>query len=180
MFHFSMMYKYCVCITFVPEVATWACSWHGIKIQSQTNWLYQFNLNRLPLPPGSFSTLWNADERFKETYFTEKAVSRYRTAVRFKASALSLALDPTFGIHSHKTLDTVQPCHLLKPNWKPSSSHSISILTNISTQFLLQSMCACVCVCVCVRVCSAFLLLLLLFILLLLLFLNNTLCKLFW
>ena len=22
----------------------------------------------------------------------------------------------TFGIHSHKTLDTVQPCHLLKPN----------------------------------------------------------------
>ena len=32
------------------------------------------------------------------------------------ASALSLALDPTFGIHSHKTLDTVQPCHLLKPN----------------------------------------------------------------
>ena len=40
--------------------------------------------------------------------------------------------------------DTVQPCHLLKPNWKPSSSHSISILTNISTQFLLQSMCVCV------------------------------------
>ena len=25
-------------------------------------------------------------------------------------------LDPTFGIHSHKTLDTIQPCHLLKPN----------------------------------------------------------------
>ena len=25
-------------------------------------------------------------------------------------------LDPTFGIHSHKTLDTAQPCHLLKPN----------------------------------------------------------------
>ena len=42
------------------------------------------------------------------------------------------------------------PCHLLKSNWKPSSSHSISILTNISTQFLLQSMCVCVCVCVCV------------------------------
>ena len=84
------------------------------------------------------------------------------TNARLMASALSLALDPTFGIHSHKTLDTVQPCHLLKPNWKPSSSHSISILTNISTQFLLQSVYACVCVCV--RVCSAFLLLLLLFI----------------
>ena len=26
------------------------------------------------------------------------------------------ALDPTFGIRSHKTLDTAQPCHLLKPN----------------------------------------------------------------
>ena len=33
-----------------------------------------------------------------------------------QAFALSLALDPTFGIHSHKTLDTAQPCHLLKPN----------------------------------------------------------------
>ena len=25
-------------------------------------------------------------------------------------------LDPTFGIHSHKTLDIAQPCHILKPN----------------------------------------------------------------
>ena len=33
-----------------------------------------------------------------------------------QAFALFLALDPTFGIHSHKTLDTAQPCHLLKPN----------------------------------------------------------------
>ena len=31
-------------------------------------------------------------------------------------SGPSLALDPTFGNHSHKTLDTAQPCHLLKPN----------------------------------------------------------------
>ena len=38
------------------------------------------------------------------------------TNARLMASALSLALDPTFGIHSHKTLDTAQPCHLLKPN----------------------------------------------------------------
>ena len=37
----------------------------------------------------------------------------------------------------------------LVPNWKPSSSHSISILTNIGTKFLLQSVCVCVCVCVC-------------------------------
>ena len=35
---------------------------------------------------------------------------------RLMAFAPSLALDPPFGIHSHKTLDTVQSCHLLKPN----------------------------------------------------------------
>ena len=68
------------------------------------------------------------------------------TNAKLVAFAPSLALDPTFGFHSHKTLDTTQPCHLLKPNLKPSSSHSISILTNISTQFLLQSVCVCVCV----------------------------------
>ena len=84
------------------------------------------------------------------------------TNARLMASAPSLALDPTFAVHSHKTLGTAQPCHILKPNWKPSSSHSISILTNISTQFLLQSVYVCasarartrarVCVCVCVFV----------------------------
>ena len=78
------------------------------------------------------------------------------TNARLMAFAPSLALDPTFGIHSqsHKTLDTAQPCHLLKTNWKRFSSHSISILTNISTQFLLQSVCVCVCVCVCTCVCA--------------------------
>ena len=91
------------------------------------------------------------------------------TDARVMAFVLSLALDPTFGIHSHKTLDTAQLCHLLKPNWKPSSSHNISAPTVINTQFLLQSLCACACVCVCVcvrvRVCV---------------FPDNTLCKLFW
>ena len=38
------------------------------------------------------------------------------TNASLMAFAPSLALDPTFGIHSHKTLDTAQPCHLLKPN----------------------------------------------------------------
>ena len=62
---------------------------------------------------------------------------------------------------------------------------------NISTQFLLQSVCVCVCVCVhayarahvcvcvCAHVCSAFLLLLLIFCFIFFV-LNNTLCKLFW
>ena len=80
------------------------------------------------------------------------------------------ALDPTFGIHSHKTLDTAQPRHLLKPNWKPSSSHSTYILTNINTQFLLQSVYVCVCVCARAYV--------------FVVFFNkkiyNTLCRLFW
>ena len=87
------------------------------------------------------------------------------TDSRLVAFAPSLALDPTSGIHSHKTLDTAQPCHLLKSNWKPSSSHRISAPTNINTQLLPQSLCvrACVRVCVracvrvCVCVCSAFL-----------------------
>ena len=38
------------------------------------------------------------------------------TNARVMAFSPSLALDLTFGIHSHKTLDTAQPCHLLKPN----------------------------------------------------------------
>ena len=93
------------------------------------------------------------------------------TNARLMAFAPSLALDPTFGIHSHKTSDTAQLCHLLKPNWKPSSSHSIFAPTNISIQFLLEYacmmydtdqchthlnslwfLCLCVCICVCVVV----------------------------
>ena len=73
-----------------------------------------------------------------------------KTNARLMAFALSFAVDPTFGIHSHKTLDAAQPCHLLMPNWKPSSSHSISAPTNINIQFLL----VCVCVCACVHVCA--------------------------
>ena len=78
------------------------------------------------------------------------------TNARLMAFAPSLTLDPTFGIHSRKTLDTAQPCHLLnlKPNWKPSSSHSIYAPTNINTQFLLQSVCVCVCVCVHMSMCA--------------------------
>ena len=38
------------------------------------------------------------------------------TKARLMVFAPSLALDPTFGIHSHKTLDAAQPCRLLKPN----------------------------------------------------------------
>ena len=38
------------------------------------------------------------------------------TNARLMVFTLSLPLDPTFGIHSHQTLDTAQPCHLLKPN----------------------------------------------------------------
>ena len=34
------------------------------------------------------------------------------------AVVLSLALDPTFGIQSHKNLDTTQPCHFFKAKLK--------------------------------------------------------------
>ena len=46
------------------------------------------------------------------------------------------------------TLDIAQPCHLLKPNWKLPSSHNVPAPANISTQFLLQSVCVRACVCV--------------------------------
>ena len=68
-------------------------------------------------------------------------------------SGVLLLWTPHLGIHYHKTLDTAQPFHLLKPNWKPSSSHSIFIPTNIGTQFLLLSLYICVCVCACMRAC---------------------------
>ena len=75
------------------------------------------------------------------------------TDSRLVAFALFLALDSAFGIHSHKTSETAQPCHLLKSNWKPSSSHRISAPTNINTQLLPQSLCVRACVRVCVRAC---------------------------
>ena len=46
--------------------------------------------------------------------------------------------DLTFGIHSNRSLDTAQPCHLLKPNWKPSASYSTSAPTNINTSFCCE------------------------------------------
>ena len=76
------------------------------------------------------------------------------TNTRLMAFTSSLALDPTFGIYSHKTLDTAQLCHLLKPNWKPPSSHSIFAPSNISTQFLLQSLCVRVHACMRARECT--------------------------
>ena len=75
------------------------------------------------------------------------------TNARLIAFAPSLALDPTFGIHSHKILDTAQPCHLLKTNWKPSSSPSISILIPVPSFCYNHCVCVCVCVCACMHAC---------------------------
>ena len=74
-----------------------------------TDCVTQFYLNRLPLPPGSFSTLWNASERFRDTYFTKKAVSRYTTAVRFKVSKVFLSFLP-LGARKRSYIRT---CHSL-------------------------------------------------------------------
>ena len=58
-----------------------------------------------------------------------------------------------FGPHIWNSLpQDLRHCSTLssfKAKLKPASSHSISILTKISTQFLLQSVCVCMCVCVC-------------------------------
>ena len=44
-------------------------------------------------------------------------------------------------IHGFRTFSCFGPCDLLKPNRKPSSSHSISAPANINTQFLLVRVC---------------------------------------
>ena len=50
----------------------------------------------------------SSDTRMLEIQQYKRKTHGFRT--------FSFSLDPTFGIHSHKTLDTAQPCHLLKPN----------------------------------------------------------------
>ena len=45
---------------------------------------------------------------------------------RVMAFTPSPALDPTFGIHSHKTLGTAQPCHLWKT--EPENFTLLSVL----------------------------------------------------
>ena len=88
------------------------------------------------------------------SYWHLHAEKSNNTNASLMAFALSLTLYPAFGIHSLKSLDSAQPCHLLKSNWKPSSSHSTSAPADISTQFSWMSLCVCVCVCVCVSVCE--------------------------
>ena len=50
---------------------------------------------------------------------------------QYKRKTRGFSTFSCFGPHIWKTLDTAQPCHLLKPNLKLSSFHSVSILTNI-------------------------------------------------
>ena len=98
-----------------------------------------------------YSTIWNNCLVLQNCKCQSNIVYHFDLHARLIAFAFSLALDHTCGIQS-KTLDTAQPCHLLKPNWKPSSSHSISAPPNINTQFLVVCVCVCACVRACVRV----------------------------
>ena len=81
---------------------------------------------------------------------------------QYKRKTLGFRTFSCFGPHIWNSLlwdlrhcPTLSSFIVLKPNWKTSSSHthSIFIATNISTQFLLRSLCVCMCVCVCVCVC---------------------------
>ena len=81
------------------------------------------------------------------------------TNARLAAFALSLTLDPMFGIHSHKTSGNAQLLHLLRRTWKLSFFHSSSVPVNFRSHFSYQKLhlyvyvCVCVCVCACVCVC---------------------------
>ena len=72
------------------------------------------------------------------------------TNARLTAFALSLTLDPMFGIHSHKTSGNAQLLYLLRRTWKLYFFHSTSISDNFSSHFSYQKLYLCVCVCVCV------------------------------
>ena len=56
-------------------------------------------------------------------------IQQYTETQKSWLSCFNLALDHTFGIHSHKTLDTAQPCNFFKAK---------RLKTNINTQFLLH------------------------------------------
>ena len=62
-------------------------------------------------PPALTQVNWTDD-----TYLYTCMLKSSNTDASLMAFAPSVALDPTFGIHSHQTLDIAQPCHLLKPN----------------------------------------------------------------
>ena len=77
---------------------------------------------RMPLPPppppfiSSFSLLDSMPPTpTPHPFCLYNGLHLANTNARLMVFASSLALGPTFGIHSHKTLDTAQPCHLLKP-----------------------------------------------------------------
>ena len=75
------------------------------------------------------------------------------TNARLTAFALSLTLDPMFGIHSHKTSGNAQLLHLLRRTWKLSFFHSTSVPVNFSSHFSYQKLYLCVCVSVCLCAC---------------------------
>ena len=71
------------------------------------------------------------------------------TNARLMALELSLFLDPTFGIHSHKTLDTAQTENLPLLTVFPPQLISIPSFATVSV-----CVCECVRACVCVRACA--------------------------
>ena len=74
----------------------------------------------------------------------------YVSTLRF---ALSLSLDPMFGIRSHKTSGNAQLLHLLRRTCKLFFFHITSVPVNFSRYFSYQKLYLCVCVCVCMLMC---------------------------
>ena len=127
----------------------------------------QFPQHFIPTMSSKVLACWRESPACKEAYLNPDHIMQkggeFVQQYKCKTSGFCTCscFDPTFGIHSHKTIDTALPRHLLKPNCQPSSSHSSSAPFNISTQFLRQLF-LCACMCVCMHVCSHY----------------NTLCKL--
>ena len=80
---------------------------------------YLSELQRVYTPSRTLRSSSDGCQKKSVVYETECRHACWKsnnTNARLMVFAPSLALDPTSGIHSHKTLDTAQPCRLLKPN----------------------------------------------------------------
>ena len=109
---------------------------------------------------------WRCLIVFQELSRASVLTVRHQLSLSCESLIITVFFHQEYMHHKTNLYDTAQPCHFLKPNWKPSSSHSASILTNISTQFLLVSVGVWGCVC---SACF-----------LLFYYSLYTLCKLFW
>ena len=137
--------------TFAPRLVLLASRHHhSTPLLEKLHWLPISERFKLKVACMCFSAINGSGPAYLSELlhvYTPLCWKSSNTNARLMPLALFLALDPTFGIHSHKTLlrhrSTLSS---FKAKLKIFLTHSISAPTNINTQFLLQSLCECACV----------------------------------